>query len=290
MKIYDRNGQEIVCNQGQNDLLKLLYGNVLGRSVLKVLTLPFISQLGGMVMDSGLSKRVISSFVESNHIDMSQYEDREFQSYNDFFTRKILEGKRSIDKEDNHLIAPCDSKVSYYKIDDHLKLKIKDTVYSLNDLLKDEELVKKYERGDCLIFRLAVDDYHRYHFFDDGVMMAYKKIDGIFHTVNPLANDYYPIYKENTRAYSLMRTKNFGDVIYMEVGAMMVGRIVNHHVQSFLRGEEKGYFEFGGSTVVLLFEKGKIIVDDDIIEHSLNHDEVKVQLGEKIGVKLEKVC
>lgn len=285
MRVLDRNGNEIISNEGQNNLLKGMYGSVMGRSVLKVLTLPFISNLGGMVMNSSLSKIAISSFVKNNNIDMNQYEDTEYKSYNQFFTRNIKEGKRKIDFDENHLISPADSKISCYNIDDSTHFLIKDTLYSIEELLEDGELSKKYKGGICLVCRLAVDDYHHYHYIDDGVTKAYRFIKGKFHTVNPIANDYYPIYKQNTRTYSLLSTKHFGDVVYMEVGALMVGKIVNLKKQSFIKGEEKGYFEFGGSTVVLLFERNKVIIDEDIIHNSLNNDETKVLMGEKIGVK-----
>lgn len=285
MRVLDRKGNEIISNEGQNNLLKGMYGSVMGRSVLKVLTLPFISNLGGMVMNSSLSKIAISSFVKNNNIDMNQYEDTEYKSYNQFFTRNIKEGKRKIDFDENHLISPADSKISCYNIDDSTHFLIKDTLYSIEELLEDGELSKKYKGGICLVCRLAVDDYHHYHYIDDGVTKAYRFIKGKFHTVNPIANDYYPIYKQNTRTYSLLSTKHFGDVVYMEVGALMVGKIVNLKKQSFIKGEEKGYFEFGGSTVVLLFERNKVIIDEDIIHNSLNNDETKVLMGEKIGVK-----
>lgn len=285
MRVIDRLGNEVCLNQGQNHLLKKMYGSVLGRMVLKVLTLPFISIIGGKLMDSSLSKIAISSFIKNNHIDMGQYEEKKYKSYNDFFTRKIKEGARPIIKNDNDLIAPADSKISYYKIDDNTHFMIKNTLYSIEELLNNHLLANKYKDGICLVCRLAVDDYHHYHFIDDGKVESSCYIPGKFHTVNPIANDYYPIYKQNSRAYSLLKTKNFGDVVYMEVGALMVGKIVNLNKTEFKKGEEKGYFEFGGSTVVLLFEKDKVIIDKDIINNSLNNDETKVLMGEKIGVK-----
>ena len=130
-------------------------------------------------------------------------------------------------------------------------------MYSLSDLLGNHELAQQYDGGTCLVFRLSVDDYHRYCFIDDGSKEEDVYIKGVFHTVNPIANDYYPIYKQNSRSYSLLHTLHFDDVIYMEVGAMMVGKIVNHSLDSFCRGDEKGYFEFGGSTIVVLLKKDK---------------------------------
>ncbi|MFR7592092.1 MAG: phosphatidylserine decarboxylase [Longibaculum sp.] len=285
MKIYDRSGNEVIVDQGQNNLLKLLYSHLLGRCLLKVLTLPFITHIGGKYMNSSLSKHKISPFIEKNHIDMSQYVQQSYQSYNDFFTRCIKEGQRPIAKEKEILIAPADSKLTYYPIFEDTHLKIKDTIYSIEDLLQSQSLAKDYEGGVCLIFRLTVDDYHRYCFIDKGTKEKDVYIPGVFHTVNPIANDYYPIYKQNSRSYSLLHTENFGDVIYMEVGAMMVGRIVNHDKKTFEKGEEKGYFEFGGSTIVALFQKDKVIIDEDIIQNSKTHDETRVLMGEKIGVK-----
>ncbi len=285
MKIYDRSGNEVIVDQGQNNLLKLLYSHFLGRCLLKVLTLPFITHIGGKYMNSSFSKHKISPFIEKNHIDMSQYVQQSYQSYNEFFTRCIKEGQRPIAKEKEILIAPADSKLTYYPILEDTHLQIKDTIYTIEDLLQNQSLAKDYQGGVCLIFRLTVDDYHRYCFIDKGTKEKDVYIPGVFHTVNPIANDYYPIYKQNSRSYSLLHTENFGDVIYMEVGAMMVGRIVNHDKKTFEKGEEKGYFEFGGSTIVALFQKDKVIIDEDIIQNSKTHDETRVLMGEKIGVK-----
>ena len=135
-----------------------------------------------------------------------------------------------------------------------------------------------------MIFRLTVDDYHRYCYVADGIKEDNVFIQGVLHTVNPLANDYFPIYKENSREYSILHTKEFGDIVMMEVGALLVGKIVNHHRKyRVLRGQEKGYFEFGGSTVVLLVKKNTVQIDADILENSAQNIETVVKFGEKIG-------
>ena len=233
--------------------------------------------------DDIISKR--SKIIKENKIDMSQYEQREFKSYNDFFTRKIVDGKRPFLADDNVLISPADSKLSCYKIDQDSRFMIKDTRYSLGELLEDDELAKEYMNGYWMIFRLTVDDYHRYSFIDDGKIIGNKYIKGRFHTVNPIANDYYPIYKQNSRSYTIIESKNFGKMIQMEVGAMMVGRIVNHDKKQCFKGEEKGYFEFGGSTVIILLKENQVVIDNDIIENSMNDKETVVKLGETIGKK-----
>lgn len=285
MIVVDRTGNIVTKGESQNNLLKKLYGTFLGRCALKILVCKFVTNLGGWYMNSGFSRRKISSFIKENAIDMREYENREFRSYNDFFTRKIVEGKRPFSKDENILISPADSKLSYYKIQEDSVFTIKDRSYTLTDLVDNAKLASKYQGGLCLIFRLTVDDYHRYSFIDDGKVIKRKYIKGIFHTVNPIANDYYPIYARNAREYSIIETKNFGTIVQMEVGAMMVGKIVNHDIVDCKRGQEKGKFEFGGSTVVLLFEKDKVCIDQDIIDNSLHDKETVVKLGEKIGIK-----
>ena len=113
-------------------------------------------------------------------------------------------------------------------------------------------------------------------------------LQGEFHTVNPIANDYYPIYKRNSRNYTIIESKNFGKLIQMEVGAMMVGKIVNYDKKYCHKGEEKGYFEFGGSTVIILFKDNQVIIDDDIIKNTNEDKETVVKLGETIGKKYSR--
>ena len=235
-------------------------------------------------MNSSLSKGQINSFIKKNNIDMNLYESQDYHSYNDFFTRTIKDGVRHIDMDENALIAPCDSKLTVYPIEDTLQLKIKNSVYTIEDLLMSPSLADEYRGGLCLVFRLTVDDYHHYHFIDDGTADKDHFIKGVFHTVNPIASDYYPIYKTNSRSYTVLHTKHFGDVVQMEVGAMMVGKITNLNKKTFKRGEEKGYFEFGGSTVVLFIKKDIVDIDEDILNISKNEDEVRVLMGERIGI------
>lgn len=288
MIVVDRLGNVITNGESQNNLLKKLYGTFLGRCALKVLVCRFVSNIGGWYMNSSLSKRRINSFVKANQIDMSQYEQRNYVSYNDFFTRKILDGKRPFLIDDDVLISPADSKLSCYKINTDSHFMIKNTVYSLADLLDDEKIANDYLNGYCMIFRLTVDDYHRYSFIDDGKIIKSKYIPGKFHTVNPIANDYYPIYKQNSRNYTVIESKNFGVMIQMEVGAMMVGKIVNHDKKYCLKGEEKGYFEFGGSTVIILLKENQAVIDNDILENTSKNKETVVKLGETIGRKYLK--
>ena len=164
---------------------------------------------------------------------------------------------------------------------------IKHTRYTVFSLLKNHVLSEQYTKGYIWVFRLCVDDYHRYIYVDGGKESRRFRIPGVFHTVNPAAGDRLPVYKENTREYSILRSENFGEIIQMEVGAMFVGKIENRPRTAYVkRGEEKGNFAFGGSTVILMTKAGRVQPDKDILENSMRGIETKVKLGESIGKKI----
>ena len=284
MKQKTRNGEVIEMENGQDRLLGKLYGSLLGRLILKPLTAPVLSRLAGSVLSTKASCVLIKPFIRKNNIDMSQFEDTIYRSYNDFFSRKIRPECRIVDPDPRHLISPCDSKLTALSIDEECRFILKHTEYTVSSLLKNEELAAVYHGGHALIFRLTVDDYHRYCYVADGSKENNTFIPGVLHTVNPIANDHFPIYKENSREYSILHTAEFGDILMMEVGALLVGKIVNHHEETYVRrGEEKGYFQFGGSTVVLLLKEGVAEIDADILENSRSGIETVVKFGEKIG-------
>lgn len=262
-----------------------LYNTTYGRIILKILTKPFVSKLGGLYMNSKLSKLMIKSFIRKNNINMDEYEIETYNCYNDFFTRRIKKDKRPISINCEDFISPCDSKLTVYKINESSLFNIKDSFYSIKDLIGNNEIYKDYIGGMCLIFRLAVDDYHRYCYIDNGYKGKNIHIKGEFHTVQPVALNNYNIYKRNTREYTVLHTDNFNDVIHIEVGALMVGKIKNYHQEyTFKKGEEKGMFLFGGSTIVLLVKKDTVLIDDEIMENTKNGFETVVKYGEKIGI------
>lgn len=284
MRQMDRSGKVVESTGNQGRLLGLLYGSAFGRAVLRVLISPVVSKAAGCFLSSRLSVGLIRPFVRKNGIDLTQFEPARYRSYNEFFSRKIRAGLRPIDREPLHLIAPCDSKLTVLPITSESRFLLKNTLYTLPDLLKNKTLAASYAGGYAMIFRLTVDDYHRYCYVDDGEKEGNVRIPGVLHTVNPIANDVYPIYKENAREYSVLHSRHFGRVLMMEVGALLVGKIVNHHgAAPVCRGQEKGYFEFGGSTVVLLLEKDKAVIDGDLLENSRQNIETVVRMGEKIG-------
>ena len=284
MRQKTRDGHLIEGADGQDRLLAALYGCAAGRLLLKPLTAPGLSRLAGRFLSTKLSRVFIKPFIKSNRIDMSQFEPVEYASYNDFFSRRIREEARTVDMDPEHLISPADSKLTALPVTENGRFTLKHTEYTVGALLKDPALASGYVGGWALIFRLTVDDYHRYCYAFDAEKGENVVIPGRLHTVNPIANDFFPIYKENAREYTILRTERFGDVIAMEVGALLVGKIVNHHgAATVRRGQEKGYFQFGGSTVVLLLKKDTAVLDSDILENSRQGIETVVKFGEKIG-------
>lgn len=284
-----RDGMKIDGTTGQDHLLEVIYGHALTRMLLRPFLSPAVSDICGKFLSTRLSRRIIPSFVKKNHIDLGIYEKQEFDSYNAFFTRKIKAEQRPINEQKNILISPSDGKVTAYPITQKGRFWIKHTQYSAAQLLKDERLAERYMDGWIYVIRLTVDDYHRYCYVADGRKSRQRKIRGVLHTVNPVANDYYPIYKMNSREYCLLKTKELGTILLMEVGALMVGKINNHEEDSaqVKRGDEKGMFEFGGSTIVVMTEPGMAEPDKDIIHNTKAQAETLVKMGEPIGCKYE---
>ena len=273
----------------QDKVLSALYGNVAGRMLLRPLVSPWFSKLGGKLLSTRMSSVAVIPFVRANHIDLSMYEKQSFDSYNDFFTRKLKPEARPIDPAPDAWISPCDGRLSVYPITAEGSFQIKHTQYTLESLLKNSSLATRFLGGKLWLYRLCVDDYHRYIYPESGIKSKNIRIPGIFHTVNPIANDHYPIYKENTREYCLIKTANFGTILIMEVGALLVGKIENKEPGpcSVCRGEEKGNFAFGGSTIVVLTQEGKVVPENVYVEHTEQGIETKVKMGERVGKGME---
>ncbi len=287
--IKDRSGNIIAHDSAQGGALDFMYGNAFGRLITKLLTRKFISELGRLYMSSSLSKGRINKLIKSENIDMTQYENREFSSFNDFFTRKLAPGARTVDATPEAVVSPADSKLTVYDIASDSLYRIKGCDYSIKTLLGgDEELANEFLGGKCLVYRLSVDNYHRYCYPDDGIEESYRFIPGVYHTVNPIALERFDVYGKNCRELTVLETDNFGRVAYIEVGAMMVGKINNTHPKGrFERGEEKGFFSFGGSTIVMLYKKDVISLDDDIADNSAKEIETTVLFGERVGKRSE---
>ena len=266
--------------------LEFLYYSKFGGLILRLATRRWVSKLVGKYLDGRLSRRRIKKYIQKNGIDMNDYVAEDYKSFNAFFTRRIKPELRPFDHDPSAFLAPCDAKLSAYNVSETGEFEIKGFKYTVGTLLKNAELAEEYDGGLCLVFRLCVTDYHRYFFIDGGIAEGNTFIKGRLHTVQPAALERRRVFTENCREYTVLHTDNFGKIVQVEVGAIMVGRIVND-VKSgrFDRGDEKGRFEFGGSTIVLLVKKDAVELDAEFFENTANDCETVVKCGEKIGYK-----
>lgn len=294
IKYYDRRSKsyEIEKIAGEN-MLKWSYESPIGKGLLELLVKrKLFSKFYGHYCDTKLSSKKIKSFVKDFNLNMDEYEKPidEYTSFNDFFYRKLKPTARETNKDKNIFISPSDSRLlSIDNIDENLSFKVKGFNYSLKEILGSKELADKYKGGICLIFRLCPTDYHRFHFIDDGVCSSTTKIKGNYYSVSPIALEKVSkVFTANKREYSILHSENFGDLLYLEVGATCVGGIIQTYKENskVYKGDEKGFFKFGGSTVIILVEKDKLKLDEDIIYHSKKDIEVIVKMGEKIGVRI----
>lgn len=220
------------------------------------------SALYGKYQDTGQSRKKIKGFVQSLAIDLSEAKIEDigkYSTFNEFFTRELKPSRRPLCNQPEALISPADGRVfAWENIDIDLMVQVKGLAYTLADLLQDQALALAYSGGTCLVIRLCPADYHRFHFPDSGVPGPPQQIKGSYYSVNPLAlHKIIRLYCRNKRELTVFRSDHFGDMLLLEVGATCVGSIIqtysaNQHVA---KGSEKGYFKFGGSTVIVLFKK-----------------------------------
>lgn len=287
MKYKDRHGNILEDDKMQESIVRFLYGTYPGEGLLKILTHKGISKLAGAILSTKVSSALIPYFVRRNNIKVRDYEMSGHRSFNNFFARRLSPGARDVELNPDILISPADSKVMAYTCDEETEFTIKGIRYSFAELTRSKKLAEVFAGGQLLVFRLSVDDYHRYCYVDSGDKSQNYRIPGILHTVNPAACEETAVYRENERVISLLKSENFGLIMMMEVGAMMVGKIINYEGPTYVRkGKEKGRFEFGGSTIILAFRKGTVEIDHDILLNSQQGLETKVKYGEKIGLRI----
>lgn len=265
-----------------NSGLKILYNNFIGRLILKLFITKFMANIVKKCAMSKISLIRVHKIIDKCHIDMSIYEEKEYKSFNDFFLRRKKD--LSVDLNPSSFISPCDSKLLVYKLDNESKFEIKGSTYAYNEIINNDK-VEDYKNGYVLVFRLEESDYHHYCFPDDGTRSEYNYINGKLHTVHPIAFTKYKVFHQNCREWCILNTKNFDELVFVEVGAMNIGKICNEDIKKFKRGEEKGHFEFGGSTIIVFVKDNIVDIDEDIVENSKNGKETIVHYGEKIGKK-----
>ncbi|MEY8339565.1 phosphatidylserine decarboxylase [Lachnospiraceae bacterium 62-35] len=271
--------------------VRFLYETTPGRTLLKTLARSLFSRRAALFLDSSWSRWIIPLYIKFHHIPMESYISEHYRSFNHFFTRKRNCLYINPDLEPSHFISPCDGYLSVYPITRESRFHIKHLEYSLEKLLHDSALAARYQDGLCLIFRLAPHNYHRYCYPDNGLAVKQVSIPGLLHSVRPSALKTSPVFLENARQYTVIDSENFGLLVQMEVGALLVGKIHNHIGRLIIeRCTEKGYFEFGGSTILILAEQGILDIDQPILSASQKGLETTVTYGEKIAARrLERV-
>lgn len=263
-------------------LIRFLYNTVLGRTILKLLVNPKVSKVSSRFLSSPLSRWMIPVFIHKNKIDMDCYQIPEggFRSFNDFFTRNVK--AEYVSERSGELVSPCDGFLTVSKIGKDSVFHIKHTEYNLKELLDDEGLAMDYNNGTAFIFRLTPENYHRYIWSTTGFVVGTKHIEGLLHSVRPICHDSSRVFVQNTREYAVVDSVSIGKVIQMEIGALLVGKITNHQIRGYeavCTGQEKGFFEYGGSSIVLL-TKCRVKLPEPIKNRETVGYEIPVCVGE----------
>ncbi len=270
--------------------LSLLYGDGALKRLFSAFLLPllsrisFFSALFGYLQKHKRSAAKIGPFIEAYRIDSSEFAEKNFRSFNDFFIRKLKSEKRPIVSDADQLALPADGRYLVFPRFD--RFFIKGQEFHLDRFLQDNSLTARFSEGSMAIARLCPTDYHRFHFPCDGIPSKPRLINGFLYSVNPMAlRKKIAILAENKRMVTEIETDRFGKILYIEIGATCVGSIHQTFAPNspVRKGDEKGYFEFGGSCIVLLFEKDRIEFDADLTAHSKQGLETRANFGESLG-------
>ena len=279
--------------------MRTLYQSKIGRRFLRnsgfLARMCDMSVSEGAYRDSELSVRDIPPFIESfkGQLDMSSAEKpaSEYKTFNEFFARKLRPGARPISGDsDDILVSAADCRLHVYNsVDDATRFWVKGRNYSTAGLLANDELAAEFRGGSMAIFRLAPQDYHRYHAPVAGQVVSITDVPGQLLTVNPIAVNcvHADVFTVNKRSVMVIDSAKFGRVAFVAIGATLVGSIVWTAKPGDIiqRGTELGYFKFGGSTCIALFRKDVVTWDQDISSNSLRSLENLVQMGVRIGIR-----
>ncbi|MBM3183973.1 MAG: phosphatidylserine decarboxylase [Chlamydiae bacterium] len=273
--------------------LSLLYGESILARVFAFFFLPalariaWISKFYGYLQKKPKSAHKTERFIREFQVDKTEFLKDRFDSFNDFFIRKLKPEVRPIDPDPKKIVLPADGRYLVFpNVSQADHFYVKGQTFDLHSFLRNPELSRRYLNGAMLIARLCPTDYHRFHFPCDGVPGSSTLIKGPLFSVNPIAlRKKLSILSENRRVITEIKTNHFGAILYVEVGATCVGSIHQTYIpgRSVKKGEEKGYFSFGGSSLVLLFEKGVIRFDEDLVLNSQKGLETKGLFGTSLG-------
>ena len=270
--------------------LRFTYGNPLGQLALSALVKRSIfSRWYGWRMDRVASRAKIAPFLTAYGVNAAEFADApdSYGTFNEFFYRKLRPEARPIDPDPNAAVFPADGRhLGFQDLSRLDGIFVKGAVFDLRKLLGGDALARRFSDGAMVMSRLCPVDYHRFHFPVSGVANAPHLINGALYSVNPIAlRRNINIFTENKRAVTRIESPEFGTVLMLEVGATCVGGFEytfrpGAHVT---KGSEKGYFKFGGSSTITLFERGRIRLADDLIEQSARRTELYARMGDWLG-------
>ncbi|MEH6475887.1 MAG: archaetidylserine decarboxylase [Sneathiella sp.] len=249
----------------------------------------FVSKLMGAWYSSSFSKSKIAPTIAELEVDESEFADptESYASFNDFFIRRLKEEARPFSTKKADIVSPADGRTLVFpKLDENTFIPVKGFPFSIKTMLPD--IYERFTNGALAIIRLCPADYHRYHFPCAGTITESVDIQGALHSVNPIALGSGPdVFGENKRTYTLLDTLDAGTMCFIEVGAFGVGSIVNTRTSgSVQKMDEKGFFKFGGSTVVVVFEQGQIQFSEDLVKNSAAGRETLLKVGEPLATVL----
>ncbi|KAE9595087.1 hypothetical protein Lal_00041270 [Lupinus albus] len=305
--VYDRKTQRLVEELIDKKIvlsMRAIYQSKIGLGLMDIGVkelLQSISEKQGARMDSPESSADISKFIESykGQINLAEVKHplEHFKTFNEFFIRELKPGSRPVASAECDDIAVCaaDSRLmAFTSVDDSSRFWIKGRKFSIQGLLGKETYSSDFVDGTMVIFRLAPQDYHRFHIPVSGIIEQFVNIPGCLYTVNPIAvnSKYCNVFTENKRVVSIISTADFGKVAFVAIGATMVGSITftKKKGDNVKKGDEFGYFSFGGSTVICIFEKNSIAIDEDLIANSNRSLETLVSVGMRLGISNRKFC
>ena len=273
---------------GEN-FLKFTYGNPLGKLALSALVRrAFFSRYYGWRMRQPASARKIQPFVARYGLDLAEFDEQisEFEHFDAFFVRRLRAGARPFPENENELGFPAEGRhLAVADLSSYDGLWAKGQKFDLISLLGSVQLAERYAGGAALISRLCPTDYHRYHFPCAGQAGDTQLMNGFLYSVNPIALRQRVSYLwENKRCLTMLESPVFGSVALLEIGATCVGSIVQSFTPgSVKKGDEKGYFRFGGSMFMMFFEPGRVRFSPDLLENGAEGREVYARVGDSCG-------
>lgn len=264
--------------------LRVLYHTHWGRLLQPIITRRLLSELAALGRRRRGSARAIPQFCADYGVDLGDFAAPPdgFRSFAEFFIRPWAEGARPLPPTEGVFAAPADGKLLLVPLDGR-RLVVKGIRYDLADLLGDPDLASRFAGGTAVVVRLTVDDAHRFCAPATGRAIRHGRIRARLHTVGP-AGGRIPFLVTNSRCWELFATGSFGEIACVEIGALLVGRIVHTRQPSVVAGEERGRFELGGSTVVVLSRPSAVVFDEDLRTWSARGFETRVRARQQIGV------